>query len=86
MLASLRTLPIIYHLYMWPTLILILLRYYTPTLLNGTMRYVLDFFPIFITIAILFVRHRRLRLSWIVFGSLLQIIMLYLFVCWQWIA
>jgi hypothetical protein len=86
MLASLRVLPVIYHLYMWPTLILILLRYYTPTLLNGTMRYVLDFFPIFITVAIFFVCHPRLRPLWFVPGVLLQIIMLYLFVCWQWIA
>jgi len=86
MLASIRTLPIVYHLYMWPTLVLILLRYYTPTLLNGTMRYVLDFFPIFITVAIAFVRYPRLRPPWIVIGVTIQIIMLYLFVCWQWIA
>ncbi len=85
-LASLRTLPMMYHLYIWPTLILVLTRYYTPTLLNGTMRYVLDFFPIFITAGIFFAKHGKSQLTWIIAGGTLQAIMLYLFARWLWIA
>lgn len=86
MLASLRTLPIRYHLYLWPTLILILLRYYPLYLLNGTMRYVLDFFPIFITLGLWFSRRPRWRLVWLVVGAVVQLWFIYLFARWQWIS
>lgn len=85
-LLSLRTLPIFYHLYLWPTLILILLRYYPLYLLNGTLRYALDFFPIFITVGLLLNRHRGLRIVWIGVGAILQIFLLFLFARWMWIA
>ncbi|MEP7286491.1 MAG: hypothetical protein ABI947_12055 [Chloroflexota bacterium] len=84
--ASLRVLPFAYQCYMWPTLALILMRYYTPTLLNGTMRYVLDFFPIFITAAVFLARHPRWRLVWISVGVVLQLFMVFLFARWMWIA
>src|SRR5205814_1431159 len=86
LLASIRRLPMIYHLYLWPTLVLILLRYYPSTLLNGTMRYVLDFFPLFITAALLLANHKRQRLLWIAVGMALQICLVYLFARWLWIA
>jgi hypothetical protein len=86
LLASIRRLPVFYHLYLWPTLVLILLRYYPPTLLNGTMRYVLDFFPLFITAALLLADRKWLRLLWIAVGVTLQILLVYLFARWMWIA
>ncbi len=85
-LLSLRTLPVFYHLYLWPTLILILLRYYPLYLLNGTLRYVLDFFPIFITIGLLLNRYRVLRVAWIGAGAILQMFLLFLFARWMWIS
>lgn len=85
-LVSIRVLPMRLHLYLWPTLVLILLRYYPLYLLNGTMRYVLDFFPIFITLGVLLLKHFRLRLLLIVGGLLLQLLMLFLFTQWAWIS
>ena len=85
-LASVRVLPVFYHLYLWPTLVFILLRYYPLYLLNGTMRYVLDFFPIFITVGAILSSHTRWRVLWIGLGVILQVVMLFLFACWQWIA
>jgi hypothetical protein len=85
-IASLRKLPAAYNVYLWPTLGLILLRYYPSTLLNGTMRYVLDFFPIFITAALLTNRYPRLRIGWIVLSSIMLIIFIFLFARWLWVA
>ncbi len=85
-LASLRTLPVVYHAYLWPTLVLILLRYYPLYLLNGTMRYVLDFFPIFITAGVWLTRRHRIRLVWLVVGAFLQMWILFLFARWLWIS
>ncbi len=85
-LASLRVLPVVYHLYIWPTLILILLRYYPQYLLNGTLRYVLDFFPLFITLGIGLSAHRRVGAALLAIGLILQVFMLFLFARWMWIA
>jgi len=85
-LVSLRTLPLVYHLYIWPTLFFILLRYYPLYLLNGTMRYVLDFFPLFITAGIILHHHKRWRVVWVAVFGLLQVIMLFLFARWLWVA
>jgi Mannosyltransferase (PIG-V) len=85
-LLSLRVLPTAYHLYIWPTLIFILLRYYPLYLLNGIMRYVLDFFPIFITAGAWLARRPVWRLALIVTGALVQMIMLFLFARWMWVA
>lgn len=54
-LASLRVLSMPYHIYTALTLIFILLRYVPQNFLNGTMRYALDFFPVFITLGVLLV-------------------------------
>jgi hypothetical protein len=85
-LLSIRRLPVMYHLYLWPTLGFILLRYYPQYLLNGTMRYVLDFFPIFITAGMLLATRPRWRLAWVSAGLFLQMWLLFLFAQWMWIA
>src|SRR5439155_7967636 len=85
-LLSLRVLPVVYHFYIWPTLFLILLRYYPQYLLNGTMRYVLDFFPIFITLGIGLAKHRRIGVALLAVGMVLQVFLLFLFARWGWIA
>jgi hypothetical protein len=85
-LLSIRRLPVPYHLYLWPTLGFILLRYYPQYLLNGTMRYVLDFFPIFITAGMLMATRPRWRLVWVSIGLFLQMWLLFLFTQWMWIA
>jgi hypothetical protein len=81
-----RLLPVRFQWYMWPTLVLILLRYYPLTLLNGTMRYVLDFFPIFLVMGVMLSRHVYRRLVWIIITGIVQALFLYLFVRWLWIA
>jgi len=85
-ITSWRVLPIPYHLYSGLTLILVLMRYYSPTLLNGTMRYVLDFFPTLMALGIVWVHQRRLRLLWIAGGLTIGLTMLFLFARWLWIA
>jgi Mannosyltransferase (PIG-V) len=83
---SLRVLPLVYHLYIWPTLVLILLRYYPLYLLNGTLRYVLDFFPIFITFGIALVKHRLIGTALLAVGMILQVLFLFEFARWGWIS
>jgi hypothetical protein len=85
-LWSVRVLPFVYHLYIWPTLVLILLRYYPLYLLNGTMRYVLDFFPVFIPLGLWLRSHPRMGGVLIVVGVILQSFLLFLFARWMWIA
>ncbi len=85
-IGSLKVLPLPYHLYMGVTLILVLMRYYPPQMLNGTMRYVLDFFPLFIALAIVWDKRPRLRMLWFTIGILVGLTMLFLFVRWLWIA
>jgi hypothetical protein len=85
-LLSIWRLPVMYHLYLWPTLGFILLRYYPQYLLNGTMRYVLDFFPIFITAGMLLATRPCWRLAWVGAGLFLQMWLLFLFAQWMWIA
>jgi hypothetical protein len=85
-IGSLRVLPIPYHLYVGVTLILVLMRFYPNQLLNGTMRYTLDLFPLFIALAIVWDRRPRLRLLWFTVGALIGLTMLFLFARWLWIA
>jgi hypothetical protein len=85
-LASFRVLPIADQLYVWVTLVFILLRYYPRYLLNGTMRYVLDFFPLFTTAGVIFARDPRFRFVWVIIGLVLQMFMLFLFTRWMWIS
>ena len=85
-LASFRILPIADQLYVWVTLVFILLRYYPRYLLNGTMRYVLDFFPLFGTVGVIFARDPRFRFVWVIIGLVLQMFMLFLFTRWMWIS
>jgi hypothetical protein len=86
LLIAIGRLSVFYHLYLWPTLLLILLRYYNPILLNGTMRYVLDFFPIFIIVGLWFSQHRFVRALWVSVGVVVQILVAFLFTLWMWIA
>ncbi len=86
LLLSLRVLPVFYHLYLWPTLFFVLLRYYTPTLLNSTMRYVLDFFPAFIALGLILSRRKIWRAIWIGVSLTLQLLMLFFFASWIWVA
>jgi Gpi18-like mannosyltransferase len=85
-LAALRILPAPYHIYSGVTLVLVLMRYYTPTLLNGTLRYVLDFFPIFITLGVLLARRPLWRAVWIGTGIFFQLVFLLAFARWMWVA
>src|SRR5579859_776663 len=85
-LASLRKLPIFYHLYLWPTLFFVLLRYYPPTLLNGTMRYVLDFFPAFIPLGIFLAQHKFTRTVWVTASVAVQMLFIFFFAIGGWVA
>lgn len=85
-LYSIGKLAVPYILYMVATLALVLMRFYSPTLLNGMMRYVLDFFPAFMLVGAALAKHRLLRPAWFYVGAITQIALLYLFACWQWIA
>ena len=84
--ATLRLLPFVYQLYLWPTLIFILMPYTSRHFLIGMMRYALYFFPIFPVIGTLMVKYPRLRPVIISSGVLLQCILLVSFVHWVWIA
>jgi hypothetical protein len=50
------------------------------------MRYVLDFFPLFTTAAVILARDPRLRFVWAIIGLVLQMFMLFLFARWMWIS
>ncbi|HVO43979.1 MAG TPA: glycosyltransferase family 39 protein [Aggregatilineales bacterium] len=85
-LLALGVLPAPYHIYSAITLILVTMRYYTPTLLNGTLRYALDFFPIFIALGVFLARRPLWRLVWIVAELFFQVVFLLAFARWIWVA
>jgi hypothetical protein len=63
-----------------------MLRYEPAYLLNGLMRYTVHFFPIFIMVGMGFTRYPRLRMIWVILGSLCQIILVYFFMHWVWVS
>lgn len=83
--VSLRRLDPTYSLYIWSTLGLILMRGYSVHLMAGFMRYMLTLFPIFFLLAIFGKKSSR-QYSFLILFIPVQIILLWLFLHWFWVA
>jgi hypothetical protein len=74
---ALRRLPLMYSLYVWPSLVLLLTREMGFSPLMSVSRYVLVIFPCFLVLAQVLVDHRRLTAAWLIGGAGLQGLLLW---------
>jgi len=79
-----------YWLYIWPTLLFILLRDHYLIVLHGMLRYVIDMFPIFIALALVLRGSSRLkrvaRVLYVIISFGIQVLLVTLFAEWLWVA
>jgi hypothetical protein len=88
--AAVRRLRLSYSLYLWSTLGLILMRYNPNSQLQSLSRYALSMFPLFIALALLVDRPtptaRVVRIGYVIIGCMAQVVLLILFVHWEFVA
>lgn len=90
-IVALRRLHPAYSLWVWSTLLFILLRKHDTYQLHGLLRYTLYFFPVFVMLALLLNRqeNRAIRwatVAWIGVGFTLQLALVAAFSLWGWVS
>ena len=85
-LAVLRRLPLMYGLYVWPSLALLFAREMGFSPLMSVSRFTLMLFPCFIVGAVWLAGRRQLAVTWLILSAVLQLMLVQLYSHWWHVA